>query len=72
MPEGGTDAIRATVNVTIDPIAIPDMLALLALLRYTMLGKAIRAMMQSPAGAQLVGIDTGVLHPVVFGAVTTP
>jgi branched-chain amino acid transport system permease protein len=25
-------------------------------------------MMQSPTGAQLVGIDTEVLHPVVFGA----
>jgi branched-chain amino acid transport system permease protein len=42
-------------------------LAMLALLRWTMLGKAVRAMMQSPAGAQLVGIDTRVLHPVVFG-----
>jgi branched-chain amino acid transport system permease protein len=42
--------------------------ALLAVLRFTLLGKAVRAMMQSPAGAQLVGIDTGVLHPVVFGA----
>jgi len=42
-------------------------LAMLALLRWTMLGKAVRAMMQSPAGAQLVGIDTRVLHPAVFG-----
>ena len=33
-----------------------------------MLGKAVRAMMQSPTGAQLVGIDTAVLHPAVFGA----
>src|SRR5262249_57715797 len=43
-------------------------LVLLAVLRFTLLGKAVRAMMQSPAGAQLVGIDTRVLHPVVFGA----
>ena len=43
-------------------------LVLLALLRFTLLGKAIRAMMQSPTGAQLIGIDTAVLHPVVFGA----
>jgi len=42
-------------------------LSMLALLRWTMLGKAVRAMMQSPAGAQLVGIDTRVLHPAVFG-----
>jgi branched-chain amino acid transport system permease protein len=43
-------------------------LVLLAVLRFTLLGKAVRAMMQSPVGAQLVGIDTAVLHPVVFGA----
>jgi branched-chain amino acid transport system permease protein len=43
-------------------------LVLLAVLRFTLLGKAVRAMMQSPTGAQLVGIDTAVLHPVVFAA----
>jgi branched-chain amino acid transport system permease protein len=48
--------------------AVGASLALLALLRWTMIGKAVRAMMQSPTGAQLVGIDTAVLHPVVFGA----
>lgn len=48
--------------------AVVASLALLALLRYTLLGKAVRALMQSPVGAQLVGIDTAVLHPVVFGA----
>jgi len=48
--------------------AIAASLALLALLRWTIFGKAVRAMMQSPTGAQLVGIDTAVLHPVVFGA----
>jgi branched-chain amino acid transport system permease protein len=42
-------------------------LALLAVLRWTLAGKAVRAMMQSPTGAQLVGIDTAVLHPAVFG-----
>jgi branched-chain amino acid transport system permease protein len=42
-------------------------LVLLAILRFTLFGKAVRAMMQSPTGAQLVGIDTSVLHPVVFG-----
>ena len=40
---------------------------LLAVLRWTLIGKAVRAMMQSPTGAQLVGIDTRFLHPVVFG-----
>lgn len=48
--------------------AVAASLALLAVLRWTMLGKAVRAMMQSPTGAQLVGIDTRVLHPMVFGA----
>ncbi len=48
--------------------AVAASLGMLAVLRWTMLGKAVRAMMQSPTGAQLVGIDTRVLHPVVFGA----
>lgn len=47
--------------------AVAANLAMLALLRWTMIGKAVRAMMQSPAGAQLVGIDTRLLHPAVFG-----
>ena len=40
---------------------------LIAVLRLTMLGKAVRALMQSPVGAQLVGIDTRTLHPLMFG-----
>jgi len=48
--------------------AVGASLALLAVLRWTLFGKAVRAMMQSPVGAQLVGIDTARLHPVVFGA----
>jgi len=48
--------------------AVAASLALLAFLRWTMFGKAVRAMMQSRTGAQLVGIDIAVLHPVVFGA----
>ncbi|MBC7803989.1 MAG: branched-chain amino acid ABC transporter permease [Candidatus Parcubacteria bacterium] len=48
--------------------AVTASLALLAFLRWTIFGKAVRAMMQSPTGAQLVGIDTAVLHLVVFGA----
>ncbi|MFN3916086.1 MAG: branched-chain amino acid ABC transporter permease [Aquabacterium sp.] len=41
--------------------------ALIVLLRTTMLGKGVRALMQSPTGAQLVGIDTQRLHPLMFG-----
>jgi branched-chain amino acid transport system permease protein len=48
--------------------ALAVSLLLVALLRFTLFGKAVRAMMQSPTGAQLVGIDTAFLHPVVFGA----
>ena len=41
--------------------------SLIVLLRMTLLGKGVRALMQSPVGARLVGIDTQVLHPVMFG-----
>jgi len=48
-------------------IALALALATIALLRFTLLGKGVRALMQSPIGAQLVGIDTRRLHPLVFG-----
>jgi branched-chain amino acid transport system permease protein len=41
--------------------------ALIVLLRLTLLGKGVRALMQSPTGAQLVGMDTRRLHPLMFG-----
>jgi branched-chain amino acid transport system permease protein len=41
--------------------------SLIVLLRMTLLGKGVRALMQSQIGAQLVGIDTQRLHPVMFG-----
>ena len=41
--------------------------ALIVLLRRTLLGKGVRALMQSPVGAQLVGIHTERLHPLMFG-----
>ena len=41
--------------------------ALIVILRFTLLGKGVRALMQSPTGAQLVGIDTQRLHPLMFG-----
>ena len=42
-------------------------LGLIVLLRTTLTGKAVRAMMQSPTGALLVGIDVRRMHPAVFG-----
>ncbi len=60
---------RFTENrLVVFAFAVAASLALLALLRFTLVGKAVRAMMQSPTGAQLVGVDTATLHPVVFGA----
>jgi branched-chain amino acid transport system permease protein len=41
--------------------------ALIVLMRMTLLGKGVRALMQSPVGARLVGIDTRRLHPLMFG-----
>ena len=41
--------------------------ALIVLLRRTLWGKGVRALMQSPTGARLVGIDTERLHPLMFG-----
>jgi len=40
---------------------------LILMLKQTLLGKGVRALMQSPTGAQLVGIDTQRLHPLMFG-----
>jgi len=54
-------------RIVVFAFAVGLSLVLLAVLRFTLFGKAVRAMMQSPTGAQLVGIDTAVLHPVVFG-----
>lgn len=41
--------------------------ALIVLMRMTLLGKGVRALMQSAIGAQLMGIDTKRLHPLMFG-----
>jgi branched-chain amino acid transport system permease protein len=48
-------------------LAVAFAAAMIVLLRVTLLGKGVRALMQSPVGAQLVGINTRVLHPLMFG-----
>ncbi|WP_066705373.1 branched-chain amino acid ABC transporter permease [Curvibacter delicatus] len=48
-------------------LALAFSAALIVLMRMTLLGKGVRALMQSPIGAQLVGIDTQRLHPLMFG-----
>jgi branched-chain amino acid transport system permease protein len=40
---------------------------MIVLLKRTLLGKGVRALMQSPTGAQLMGINTQRLHPLMFG-----
>lgn len=62
---GGTQF--AANKLLVFGLALLFSLALMALLRFTLLGKGVRALMQSPTGAQLVGIDTKRLHPLMFG-----
>ncbi|WP_399683570.1 branched-chain amino acid ABC transporter permease [Xenophilus sp.] len=62
---GGTQF--AANKLLVFGLALLFSLALMALLRFTLLGKGVRALMQSPIGAQLVGIDTKRLHPLMFG-----
>ena len=48
-------------------LALAISAALIVVLKTTLYGKGVRALMQSPTGAQLVGIDTERLHPLMFG-----
>ena len=48
-------------------VALAVSVALIVVLRRSLLGQGVRALMQSPVGAQLVGIDTERLHPLMFG-----
>lgn len=61
------DAQFAANKLLVFGLALVFSLALIAVLRLTLLGKGVRALMQSPTGAQLVGIDTRRLHPLMFG-----
>lgn len=61
------DAQFAANKLLVFGLALVFSLALIAVLRLTLLGKGVRALMQSPTGAQLVGIDTKRLHPLMFG-----
>jgi branched-chain amino acid transport system permease protein len=57
----------AANKLVVFALALLFALVLMVVLRFTLLGKAVRALMQSPTGAQLVGIDTQRLHPLMFG-----
>lgn len=71
--QGSLEAVRlGTLVVNGDKllacaIALAVGAAMILWLRLTLVGKAVRALMQSPVGATLVGIDVRVLHPLVFG-----
>jgi len=61
------DARFAANKLVLLALALAISGALIVVLRTTLLGKGVRALMQSPTGAQLVGIDTERLHPLMFG-----
>ena len=61
------DAQFAGNKLLVFGLALVFSIALILLLKLTLLGKGVRALMQSPVGAQLVGIDTQRLHPLMFG-----
>ena len=47
-------------------LALAVSVGLILLLQRTLIGKAVRGMLQSPLGAQLAGVDSARLNPVVF------
>jgi branched-chain amino acid transport system permease protein len=57
----------ALTRVVVFLVALVAMLALHALLRRTMLGKAIRAVAQNPDSCLLVGIDVERIYTLTFG-----
>ncbi|MCE9658875.1 MAG: branched-chain amino acid ABC transporter permease [Burkholderiales bacterium] len=61
------DARFAANKLLLLALALAISAALIVVLRTTLLGKGVRALMQSPTGARLVGIDTERLHPLMFG-----
>jgi branched-chain amino acid transport system permease protein len=61
------DARFAANKLLLLGLALAFSAGLIVFLRATLYGKGVRALMQSPTGAQLVGIDTERLHPLMFG-----
>jgi branched-chain amino acid transport system permease protein len=61
-------AVVPANRVVAASVALGLSLAFYAYLRVTVTGTAIRALMQEPEGARLVGIDVPRLHALCFGA----
>jgi branched-chain amino acid transport system permease protein len=59
--------IVSTNRVIVLAVVVVISVALIVALKVTLIGKAVRGMLQSPIGALLVGIDTRRLHPLCFG-----
>ncbi|MBQ0933384.1 branched-chain amino acid ABC transporter permease [Ideonella alba] len=57
----------AANKLLVAALALAIAVALIVWLQRTLLGKGVRALMQSPVGARLVGIRTERLHPLMFG-----
>lgn len=57
----------AANKLLVAALALAIAIALIVWLQRTLLGKGVRALMQSPVGAQLMGIKTEQLHPLMFG-----
>jgi branched-chain amino acid transport system permease protein len=65
---GGDNGVQFAGNkLLLLGLSLAFSVGLIVLLKQTLLGKGVRALMQSPTGAQLVGIDTQRLHPLMFG-----
>lgn len=67
IPGPGGGARFAANKLLLLALALAFSAALIVVLSKTLYGKGVRALMQSPVGAQLVGIDTERLHPLMFG-----
>ena len=61
-------AVVSANRVVAAGVALGLSLAFYAYLRASLTGKAIRALMQEPDGARLMGIDVPRLHALCFGA----
>jgi branched-chain amino acid transport system permease protein len=67
IPGPGGGAQFAANKLLLLALALAISAALIVVLKTTLYGKGVRALMQSPTGAQLVGINTERLHPMMFG-----
>jgi branched-chain amino acid transport system permease protein len=68
VPVRALGSVFSANRVVAAAVALGLSLAVYAFLRWSLTGKAIRALMQEPEGAQLLGIHVPRLHALCFGA----